>query len=191
MKKFIFLSLMIFPFIWKSAAQIKYEKEIKINAEDVPKKAYKFIDLCFEETKRKWFKEIRISDISYEVKLTKNKKKYSIEFDSTGTLEDVEIDIKFKSLEESLRSNIEKNTAAEFTKYHIRKSQLQWSGNEAAIEELLRKGETSKDYTVCYEIVMQAKKDKVIKLYEILFDYKGKILLTSEIKERPTDNMIF
>ena len=191
MKKFIFLSLMIFPFIWKSAAQIKYEKEIKINAEDVPKKAYRFIDMCFEETKIKWFKEIRIKDISYEAKLTKNKKKYSIEFDSTGTLEDVEIDIKFKSLEENLRSNIEKNTSTEFSKYHVRKSQLQWSGNIVAIEELIKKGKTTRKYKTCYEVVMHAKKDKVIKLYEILFDNKGEIILILEIKERPTDNMIF
>lgn len=52
-------------------AQDKFERESRINENEVPQKSLQFIDSCYLTTKIRWFKEEGLSNVSFESKFKK------------------------------------------------------------------------------------------------------------------------
>lgn len=84
-------------------AQQKYENEIRISRDSVPTKALAFIDTAPFDKKIRWYKEYFIDGTSIEAKTRYQGKRYSIEFDPSGELEDVEIDHRWRHAPEQVR----------------------------------------------------------------------------------------
>ncbi|MEL6254700.1 MAG: hypothetical protein AAFR87_22000, partial [Bacteroidota bacterium] len=72
-------------------AQIKYEREYKLKPTEIPMPAKIFVDSCKFSTQITWYKEESQDGKSIEAKLKHKGKKYSIEFDTVGLLQDMEI----------------------------------------------------------------------------------------------------
>lgn len=169
--------------------QVKQEKEHRIEASEVPEPARQFIDAIGGTPCVRWYYEQNLEDNSIEGKLMYYKKKHSIEFDTGGQLQDVEILVDFKELPENLQETIQKQLSAEFDNFKVKKTQQQYSGERSVLLELIKTGKTTFPYTTRYELVVKGKKDHQKNLYEITFNQQGNLLEKEEILFRNTDNL--
>lgn len=170
--------------------QVKYEREYRVKAESVPTKALDFIDeLKAEHGKVKWYHEIGYHRESFEAKTKIHKQKYSIEFDTTGRIEDVEVDIDFNDIDYSVRDLICTKFSQEYDKYKIEKVQVQYTGDERKLIDAILINEFKKPIKVQYEIVVKVKRDGLFEEYEYLFDGSGVHISHALIVQRNQDNI--
>ncbi|NND34016.1 MAG: hypothetical protein HKN76_15615 [Saprospiraceae bacterium] len=184
---FILLSL----HVTIAAGQTKFEKELRIRGEVVPRGALTFIDSIPIKNKVKWYKEIGINRTSIEAKTRFKGQRYSIEFSQDGKLEDVEIQIKWKNLPDEARSNITTHLKSIYSRYTIDRIQIQYTGKTTSILAKLRDGKSSEAITTNYELVIAVKVSKTHKLYEYLFSESGRFLQSVEIMTQNVDNIEF
>ena len=189
MKKLIFL-LLLFLAVLQLSAQTKYEHESKISFENVPEKARLFVSKIIQSKKVKWYKEQSNNGISFEAKSKFKDKNYSIEFDSNGTIEDIEIEKKWNDLPKTIQQNIINSLQNTFIKHKIRKIQIQFSAKEKDLINYF-KDDVKNNITVKYEIVVKGKTDSGKYLFELLFNNTGQLEATSKIVFRNTDNIEF
>lgn len=187
MKRTIFALLLalLWPII--SFSQVKYEREYRISAKEAPAPARAFAEKAFPGQKIKWYKEERLESFSFEAKAKRYGVRFSVEFDSLGLIEDVEMLLSFSEIGELARKNIETKLGNTFSKYKVQRAQRQLTGQEQALRELVSAGTTALPFEVRYELVARGKKDKVTGLYELLFDDRGELLDMKEIIPRNTD----
>lgn len=172
-------------------AQQKFEREIRIRPQAVPAAAEAFVSACIDKGKVRWYKEINLGFYSFEAKATRNGHHYSIEFDSLGVIQDVEMVIRFDHLTNVVQSAITAELTGRCSKYRITRVQRQWTGSTRALQAVIREGSTAEQYTERIEIVFSCKTDKAPVLYEALFDAHGKLENLLEIIPRNTDNLDF
>lgn len=172
-------------------AQLKVEKEIDVRASEVPQAAQAFINSLPFPTKTNWFFETNVDAISYEAKFKYKKRRYSVEFDTTGRLQDVEIEIKKSAIKKSVLQKIDSFLKEEFKSFSFTKIQLQLSGEELKILESLP-NELKKIPTSLikgYEVVVSGKKNSFYQAFEIFFDSTGVAKSIVLIKQRNTDHL--
>jgi hypothetical protein len=184
---------LILLFIWLVTpaliGQDKYEKEYRIPSEIVPASALEFVSHFTFTKKIKWYQEESLSGQSIEAKSKVGKQKYSIEFDTTGQLQDVELGITFKQIKLLVQDEICSSLSQEFDRFKVIKIQEQFSGNPTAILTHLTKKSDVSDFTVQYEIVLEGKKEGTVHLYEYTFSDQGKMVSKAKIILRNTDNL--
>ena len=187
----ITLALLIFLFLmpFNLTGQIKYEREYKLKIENVPGAAITFIDSCCPESKGKWYGEENFTGKSIEAKIKYQGSLYSIEFDTSGYIQDVEKKIRVQDIPQNTRLVIINKLDSIFSKHKIEKVQVQWVGSNEVLYELIGKIDSTLPYTTNYEIVIKGRKEKSIKVYEILFSMDGSILIISEMVQSSTDNL--
>lgn len=171
--------------------QVKIEKETRIKPEEAPEISRNFIEKIGFEKKIKWYREEGIDDISYEAKTRHNGKLHSIEFSENGILEDVEILIKWKELSPDLQELITKHLSENHGKFSIEKIQIQYIGNDDDIISFLKNGLREDALQVNYELVVETKTDKVLKVFDYLFSATGDYIRSNEVVFRDTDNLIY
>lgn len=171
------------------AGQFKYEREYNLQKEKAPVLATTFINTCCPNSKAKWYGEESLKGKSIEAKLKYKSSLYSIEFDTSGHIQDVEKKIRIYDIPQNARLVILNKLDSIFSKYKIDKIQVQWVGSNQALYELIEKSSSTLPHTINYEIVLKGRKEKSTKMYEVLFSMDGSILSVSEIVQRNTDNL--
>lgn len=180
MHKFIYILLIIaFTFTSNLIAQEKFEKESRIKQNDAPLKAQLFIDSLNITNKVKWYKEEGLKRKSIEAKFKHNKARYSVEFDTLGHVEDIEIEVNWKSLESNLKEAIFLQLKTDCLKHKIIKVQMQYTGSESQLSSILKADSLS--LTIKYELIVRCKRQKEVDLFEYLFNDTGKLISTSKI----------
>ena len=96
-------TILFFIVISSVSAQLKYEKESRLAVEEVPEQARNFINTITTSNKVKWYLEEGLDRSSIEAKFEYKDHKYSVEFDSIGILEDVEVQVKWSEIEPTAR----------------------------------------------------------------------------------------
>lgn len=188
--RFLCFTLLALPTLAPAAfSQVKYEREVRIRPAEVPARARAFAEAALGAQKVRWYQEINLDFFSYEAKVKKGGRCYSIEFDSSGRIQDVEIEVDFSGLDAVLGQKIVSTLSGMFSSHKITKTQMQWSGGEMSLSELVRSGATEKPYTERVEIVLKCREAGRPKLYEALFDTSGTLLSKLEIVPRNTDNL--
>lgn len=160
-------------------AQNKYEREFRIRKSQFPENAYSTLKEHIQNAKRiRFYKEIDSAKTSYEIKFKKDRLFYSIEFDSTGELEDVEILIQEVDIPNESYGAIESYLKANFAKFRIRKIQQQYvrSAFGTVSNTLKNAFQNIIDPRINYELIIGAKTDGYYQDYEILFDAQGKFI---------------
>lgn len=170
-------------------AQQKLEREVRIDADDVPAKAIEFVKQLAFSSKIKWYKETGLNATSFEAKTKFNKKKYSIEFNSNGVFEDVEITISKKKLSPQILKNITQYLHKDLSKFKWRKIQIQYSGDPQAVRQKIKTGNATQGLRVKYELIVSAKIDKKYQKFEYLFSDVGTFLERKNIILQNTDNL--
>lgn len=162
-------------------AQQKYEKESRINSKDVPTKAMNFIDSINLKNKVRWYLEEGLDIKSIEAKFKNNSKKYSIEFDTLGNIQDAEIEITWGEAQVPFIDSINSQLKKDCLKHKIVKIQIQYSGTSSEILSKLRGNKLSGNLNIKYEIVVKCKSKNTVVLFEYLFNKKAQLISRSEI----------
>jgi hypothetical protein len=183
--QYLLISLFLFPLV--AAAQVKYEQEYRVGPGEVPERARAFFEGDLSDQKLKWYKEIQLEASSYEAKFRRDGKKFSVEFDTLGHVEDVEIIIRFDELNPQVQTTIGQELNKQFVRYKIQKIQLQLTGAEDVLQTLVHGHAGDTPAVERYELVVRGKADQAVGLFEMLFDEQGQLLQVSEIIPRNTD----
>ncbi|MDZ4147149.1 MAG: hypothetical protein U1C58_02595 [Flavobacteriaceae bacterium] len=179
--------LLLFPFI--SKAQLKYEREFRIKSETIPQSAKEFIDSISVDSKIKWYKEISLNDVTLEAKFKLENKKFSIEFDTLGKLQDVEFVIKKREISPEVYNKIERKLDSVYQKWKFQKIQIHYSGKSRDIVAAIRKNEPSDSIKIAYEIVLKGKNLEDTQLYEITFNEQGEVQNILQIIQDKADHL--
>ena len=175
-----------------SYSQGKLEREYRIKPSQVPVKALGFVEKSMPDVKVKWYWEENLQKKSIEAKGTRNGKLYSVEFDTLGVLQDVEVLVKYQSLPENTKIAIEKSIENRFAKFNIEKTQIQWVGDQNVLMSLIKGediGQTA--YITNYEIMIKGSMDGLTDFYEILLNEKGEIKRVSKVLQRNDYHLIY
>jgi hypothetical protein len=166
--KTLVLFLLLCPALCIS--QVKVEKESRIKTDEVPDKAIKFVKTVGFDKKIKWYREESADSVSIEGKTKYNKQKYSIEFDTLGTIQDIEIKIQWTDLPEAVQHSVDSCLSHNFQTYQVKKIQEQFSGSDNQMSKFT---ETTDGLTIKYEIVISGKSNGEIEWFECTFDQNG------------------
>lgn len=183
--------LLFFIFQMEATAQQKFERESRLKQEDVPPAALQFIDAVELETNWKWYFEENLVGNSVEAKTKHNGKWYSVEFDTSGKIQDVEVESDWNGLDEKVRVNISEALDSLFIRSEIDKIQIQYVAEKQNLIGLLNSEPGGPGMNIQYEIVVKGKKTGRPKLYELTFSDSGALKAISEIVFRNTDNLEF
>ncbi len=187
--KTIFIIILTF-FITSLLAQKKVEKEYRISQEMVPSEALLFLKEVYGSTeKAKWYYEEDAGKKSFEAKIKHNNHAHSIEFDTLGILEDIEIIIDWDEIPDIAKQNIEKHLTENYQKYGIERIQMQISGDTETIRKSIKKGEYYRPDILRFEIEYLGKIQKSHQLWEGLFNENGLFIEKREVELLPTQNL--
>ncbi|PSR15412.1 MAG: hypothetical protein DA408_08560 [Bacteroidetes bacterium] len=170
-------------------AQQKYEKESRLTEKDVPDKALDFIDSLGVERKIRWYLEEGFDRTSIEAKFKLNNQKYSIEFDTVGNLEDIEIQIAWSKWQKPLKDSISFHLKKDCKRFKINKIQIQYSGDQSILLTKIKTGEDSGEYIIKYEVIVKCCNTKNVALFEYLFSNTGQELAVSKIVFKNSSNL--
>lgn len=184
--RYLLLVLLCLTTSW-AAGQLKYEKEYRIRAEAVPEPARAFIRSGQLEKNIRWYAEENLDGKSVEAKTKHRGNWYSIEFDTLGNLQDIEIEV--AELPEAAYAVIEDTLKRRFEAQRIRKIQLQYTGSTEALGELLHSDTCPPELRLRYELIVKGRDESGVHLYEMLFSEEGALLHTARVVLRNTDNL--
>lgn len=162
-------------------AQEKSEKESRLNPAEVPALAMEFMESLELPVKVRWYLEEGLSTRSVESKFKYKKARYSVEFDTLGMIEDVEVEVKPNTLPPAVMEAVANQLQKDCSQYKINKIQVQYLGDEEALKNIILSSKVDEDLTTNFELVVRCTQDKEVDLYEYLFDASGAVLSVSKI----------
>ena len=184
-----FLSLLFILLSLSGYTQIKFEREYRLKDELVPPKARSFIDSCNFTSKIKWYGEESFTGSSVEAKVNHNSHLHSIEFDTVGNIQDVEIRVKWSEIKEPVRNIMMGALDSLYTRQKFKEIQIQWTGQRDDLIRSVVDGKAAPNITIKYEIVVKANRGKGMEWFEILFSAEGKVEQISIITFQNSDNL--
>ena len=175
-----------------AAGQVKDEKEVRLKPDEVPSSILESVEDYLDKSKKvKFFAETDNEKKSYEVKLQIGGSKYSIEFDESGKLEDIEKTIVFSSLITDTGDNITEHLNT-YSKHRICKIQKQFSSttkeNAQVIEEALL---NEKADLIRYELEVDIRKNGKWTSFEMLFSDDGGFISKRRIIRRSSEFILY
>jgi hypothetical protein len=172
-------------------AQKKYEREYRLKESEVPTHAREFIHSIAIEKKIRWFYEENLLGNSIEAKFKYDDQKYSVEFDTLGNFQDIEIEIELSEVPKAVARTIVEQIDGNYSKNKIRKIQVQFSGEISSLGVFVSVENPGGAFEVKYELVVKGKKERDWNLYEMTFNRQGHLEATSEILLRNIDNLVY
>ncbi len=169
--------------------QQKFEKESRIRYADVPTAARSFVDTLALGAKVKWYLEQGIDTQSLEAKYRRNGQRYSVEFDTLGNIQDIEMEVDEGALPPPLRAAIRRQLDADCTRHRVRKTQVQYTGSPAALLSQVSGQGTPAALATHYELVVKCRSVKQVELFEYLFDAAGQVRTKSTIIFKNASNL--
>ncbi len=186
---FLFGFIVLNLLAYSVPAQNKYEREYRIKEKEVPEPALAFVRSVPDPGKVRWYSELSDEGKSLEAKLKYLNRRYSVEFDSLGKLQDIEVLTPWEEIAGEVRSRIRADLVATYEKHKIRKIQEQYRGTIVDLFTFVKAERPEEIYSLRYEIVIKGKKEKLWNLYEVTYDEAGNPLDHSMIILRNTDHI--
>jgi hypothetical protein len=162
-------------------AQEKFERESRIDRKDVPADALGFLDGLGPSGRVRWYMEEGLNRKSIEAKFRLDGARCSVEFDTLGHVEDVEVETDWESLNASVRDSITAQLTKDCSKHRVGKVQVQYTGMDAALLAKLRTGQTDAALTVHYEMMVRCDLPQKVELFEYLFSGTGGLVSASRV----------
>lgn len=184
----ILLHAIIYLFTVSVLAQtVKHEVEDRIDASEMPAQAVKYIEQIKIKTKRlKYYLEEDEGKKGYEAKFKNNGKKYSVEFDDLGSLQDIEVRISESKTPEKILKTIEHYLNQNYNRFKIEKIQAQYLPLHA------NRAFTDKINPDAYELIVATKNDdNKLQKFEMTFNAQGKYIKSRKIIRRSYDFLLF
>lgn len=188
---FMKITLIVFCLALSASAfaQQKFEKEYRLKTEEVPLLARQFVDSLNFDHRVKWYMEISQNGKSVEAKGRRNGKRYSVEFDTAGKIQDVEIEVPYDAIPDEVQGTIAQQLQGEFEKYIILKIQEQFTGTRNELLSYLTKPKGTPAPIIRYEATVKGSKKGERNEFEYTFSSRGDIEKKATLVFRNTDNL--
>ena len=180
--------VMLFAATQQACGQEKYEREHRLKPEDVPQPALDFIVGMEKDVNVRWYWEEGLDRASIEAKFKLDNRNYSVEFDTTGLLEDLEIELALSELGPIEHTPFSFQIAEDCEKHKIRKLQIQYNGTAEEMLAWITKGGPSPK-PIRYELVVKCTSEGETTLYEYLFSENLDKLSRTEIVFKNSSNL--
>lgn len=173
----------------------KNEVEDSIRKKEMPKNALEILDEFWPNMNdiRYYFQTDGDTE-TFEAKLEWQGSDYSIEFDNTGRVIDVEMLIEKQEISPEASSGINEYLDQEFRRVRITRLQRQFIADddddwddEDFIDDILEGDE--EDYEVRYELEVEGRSGSEIGAFELLFNQFGDLIQRRKIVRRSVDNI--
>jgi hypothetical protein len=187
-----FLFLLALPFLGLS--QAKYEREFRIKESQFPVVALENAQPYLDGVKRlRFYKEIDSSRQSFEIKFKKDRLHYSVEYSSSGVLEDIEVTIRQNDIPNESWDAIIRHLSNFADTYKVRKIQQQYPRDAFATDSATFRNAFQNLLLpeMRYELMIQARKGKTYKEFEILYDSGGGFLQMRESLPPNYDHVLY
>ncbi|SOD93058.1 hypothetical protein [Spirosoma fluviale] len=171
--------------------QQKYEREYRIKSGAVPQKAARFINEVFNQTTIHWYGEESLTGTTIEAKLKSGGKRYSIEFDLSGKIQDVEIQRRFNQIPAQTRKTLSEGLNQKFDRFSVVKTQLQWTASQDDLKTAILTDKLPSSVQIRYELILKARKNRSANYYEVLCEQNGAIVSIHQLVQRNTNNLIY
>ena len=192
MRKYSFL--LFFLCVSFSYSQVKKEKEERIPASEFPEKTRTYFNTISQDVKYlKFYREIDGNKKSYEVKFKYKREHYSVEFDTLGNLEDIEVVIKKKYIPKKAKTIIWDYFQANFKKTILVKIQKQYVNTTTNTDKQFIQHILEKPYNkhTHFEIIAEIKTKKVHELREFTFDRHGKFEKSRQVMTSSYEHALY
>ena len=170
-------------------AQVKYEKEERIQKEALPTAVVKLLPLMETQSKRmRCYREFDGQSISYEVKFKKHGTHFSVEFNQEGQLEDIEVLISKSVLPtavlETVKTHFQRVKLTRIQKQFVhRKEDNPAQTLQAVLENQLA--------PTAYELEVSGKTQNGYRQFELLLAPTGKLLKKSVILTKDYAHVVY
>lgn len=184
---FLWLALVFGPsFSLVGFGQTKFEVEHVVRTSEVPSVALEMVNALPLKGKVKWYYEENLKGNSYEAKNKSYRHQYSIEFDTLGNFQDIEINLPWKDMHSATQTEVLADLENRFDFHKIRKIQVQYN-DPNIMDDIIGRGELNLDYPHLYEIVIEGKQNNLYQLFELTYTQEGQWLKTYSIAPGNTD----
>lgn len=186
-KRLALLFLLLFGYT--AIAQVKYEKEERIQKEALPTAVGKLLPLMEIHSKRmRYYREFDGQSISYEVKFKKHGTHFSLEFNQEGVLEDVEVLISKSALPTAVLETVKTG----FQRVKLTRIQKQFvhpkGGNPAQTLQAVFENQIA---PTAYELEVSGKTQNGYRQFELLIAPSGKLLKKSTILTKTYEHVVY
>ncbi len=170
-------------------AQVKMEREYRLKEGQVPAPATDFISSLGELTRLRWYREESLDGISVEAKFLLDGRKYSIEFDTSGRLQDVEFIIPAARIPSPALERLKTGLDSHFSNWKFSKVQRQHQGEPDLHRLYIMENVLAKGLELFYEVELRGEKNGVAGLYEVKADRDGSILAVKHILPKAAEHL--
>lgn len=174
------LNLILFSSLFLSSltawTQTKVEREFRLKESEIPKTALDFTNKLTFEAKKRWYHEESENSHSIELKSKFFDRDISIEFDTLGRLEDVEIKLSATELDKLVLTRIDSILVAKHDRHKILKIQYQLSGSEEEVLKYLAKEPDLEKTPHQLELVLRTSTQGEYEKWEYLFTQEGSLI---------------
>ncbi len=167
----------------KVSGQVKYEREYRITPNDVPEEAREFIHQFPFKRQVRWYRNQYENSSTIEAKVRHNGRLYSIDFDQLGSLNDLEVEIKWKEIPTDIGIQITRNLDSLFVKHRIIRIQAQFC--EEDIRAMVKNGIDKYLNQANFEIIVEGQSHRGKLQYEILFSEEGAVMRKEVLNSMP------
>lgn len=183
----LFFLLLLFGYT--ATAQVKYEKEERIQKEALPTAVVKLLPLMETHAKRmRYYREFDGESISYEVKFKKHDAHFSVEFNQDGQLEDIEMLMSKAALPASVLETVKTH----FQSVKLTRIQKQFvhpkGGNPARTLQAVFENQIA---PTAYELEISGKTQNGYRQFELLVAPTGKLLKKSTILTKDYEHVVY
>lgn len=178
--------------VW-SFSQKKKEVEQRVDKEDFPEQAISTLEMVPETPKRfRYFKETDGDKISYEAKFKLNKHYYSVEFSEQGKLEDIEVLLREREIEDHTLNTIKEYLESNYKSTRLLKIQRQYLNIGNDISQLFNSAFNNViNNSIQYELIIETKKGKLRELAEFTFTQSGAFISKRVVKPSSYDYVLY
>ncbi|MGD1889972.1 MAG: hypothetical protein ACFB15_05140 [Cyclobacteriaceae bacterium] len=172
---------------------LKQEVEKRIKKSEMPSAALNYLSEHWlnESRKIRYYYETDGANISYEAKLIREKRRFSIEFDSSGSLQDIEELIDYEQIPASVQANIDLTLSQKYSKYRIQRVQRQFLPDTTQQNALLHFSGLTTETVDNFEIEIDTQEGSAVQSYEMLFNVEGLLVQRRTIIRRSLDNFLY
>jgi hypothetical protein len=141
----------------------------------------------------RFYKEIDSSRQSFEIKFKKDRLHYSVEYSSSGVLEDIEVTIRQNDIPNESWDAIIRHLSNFADTYKVRKIQQQYPRDAFATDSATFRNAFQNLLLpeMRYELMIQARKGKTYQEFEILYDFGGGFLQMRESLPPNYDHVLY
>lgn len=191
------LVFLLLPIITLAQAEIKKEMEKSIPAKEFPSKCLNRLKPFLINSKKiRYYKEQNSERLTYEVKLKKEGRHFSIEFHQDCKIIDVEELVKFKGLDPKIQKQMKNFFKKHYKKNKMYRIQKQYSPRKEDPDSMFVNNffiESNKKHILRYEIEAEVitKDPKEAFHFEYLFDNDGNLIQKRKINKGLMDNVLY